>query len=241
MTRLPLAAFGFGDDAGATRLLAVRALTATCMHGAGYAAFTPQDAVNEGSGARPDNATALPAGPFGYIPESLAATQGFHGARATAVPQPRRALEAAEEKALQECTGSVFSQVQEPDQAGAELVSRLFAESQAALDKDARVAGAVQAWSDCMNKAGFPGASPTGLMDQYRRTAAATPTPTPEELAAARADAACTTSSNLAGIWFETLAGYQNQQIASHQQQLTAYQGTFKEYQAKLAKIVADS
>ncbi|MFC8451771.1 hypothetical protein [Kitasatospora sp. NPDC057223] len=242
MLQLPLSAYGSGDEAQANRLLAVRALITRCMHEAGYSAYTREDAVDEGAaGGRTDNSSALPAGAFGYLPESVAATQGFHGARAAAAPKPRRVLAPAEENASLECGRKAFPQVEDPDQAGAELVGRLFGESTAAVDKDARVVAATKAWGDCMSTAGFAGVTPAGLVDTYRRTAAAAPAPAPEELAAARADAACTGSANLAGIWFDVLAGYQKQQIAANQEKLTTYQAKLKDFSAKIAGIVAES
>ncbi len=242
MLQLPLSAYGSGDDAQASRLLAVRALIARCMHDAGYSAFTREDAVDEGAaGGRPDNTSALPAGAFGYLPASVAAIQGFHGARAVAAAKPRRALGEAEQNASLGCGKKAFPQIEDPDRAGSELVSRLFGESTAAVDKDARVAAATKAWGDCMTTAGFAGVTPAGLVDTYRRTAAATPAPAPEELAAAGADAACTGSTNLAGIWFDVLAGYQKQQIAANQEKLTEYQATLKDFSAKISKIVAES
>ncbi|MFI6444860.1 hypothetical protein [Kitasatospora sp. NPDC050543] len=240
MLQLPLSAYGSGDGVGPTRVLAIRALTARCMHDAGYALFTREDAIDEGAGA-PVNASALPAGAFGYLPESVAAGQGFHAARSVAPGRARRPLSGAEDQAAQECVKNAFPQVEVADQGGAELVAKLFGESVAALEKDERVAAATRAWRDCMGAAGFAGVSPSGLVEQYRRSAAATAEPTAQELAAARADAACTTSTNLAGIWFAVLAGYQRQQIAANQERLAAYQQTFKDYAAKMAGIIAGS
>ena len=240
MLQLPLSAYGSGDEGRVARLQAVRALITSCMHGAGYSAYTREDAVDDGAAAgRPDNISALPAGAFGYLPQSVAATQGFHGAQAPVAPKPRRVLAEAEENASLECGRKAFPQIQDPNQAGAQLVNQLFGESSMAVDRDARVVAATKVWGDCMSTAGFAGVTPAGLVEQYRRAAATTPVPAPEELAAAKADAACTTTSNLAGIWFDVLAGYQKQQIAANQEKLAEYQSTMKDYSEKIAKIVA--
>lgn len=237
MLGLPLSAFGLGDEAAAVRLAAMRAVVAGCMRAAGYAEFSREDAVAEG--VRPGDAGALPAGAFGYLPESVAAVQGFHAPAVPAAAAPRRAVTGAEEGALQECVKSSHARLVPPDAGGSELVNRLFGESQAALERDPRVGAAVRSWADCMDRAGFPGVTPAGLVDRYRAKAAATPAPTQEELAAARADAACTTTANLAGIWFTVLAGYQRQLIAAHQEELAAYRDSHREYQAKLAELAA--
>ncbi|MGW4895363.1 hypothetical protein ACWEQL_24290 [Kitasatospora sp. NPDC004240] len=239
MLRLPLSAFGSGDETADVRTAAMRAVITKCMHAAGYTTFTREEAVDEG--ARGDNTTAMPAGAFGYLPESVAAVQGFHSARPAGVARPaRRAITGPEESALQGCVKAAYPQLAPPDQGGSELVDRLFGESQAALERDARVQEAVRSWTDCMAKAGFPGVTPAGLVDRYRAMAAGAPEPTQEELAAARADAACTTGSNLAGVWFTALAGYQEQLIAANQEKLAAYRSSHQEYRAKLAKIVAE-
>ncbi|MER7756428.1 hypothetical protein [Kitasatospora sp. NPDC097643] len=242
MLGLPLSALGSGGSggqAGDVREGATRVLVAKCMHTAGYAAFTQEEAV--GSRGPVDNTTAMPAGAFGYLPESVAAVRGFHGPKPVAVPPPRRVVTGAEESALQECVRSTAARLAPPDQGGSELVGRLFGEAQAALDKDTRVRDAGQAWTGCMAGAGFPDVTPSGLVDRYRATAGTTPDPGPEELAAARADAACTTSTNLAGIWFTALAGYQKQLVAANEQGLAEYRKRYQEYQAQLARIVAEA
>lgn len=170
----------------------------------------------------------------------MAAVQGFHGAPPPAAP-PRRVLEAYEEQAVRTCMDGAFQQINSTDRAGAELLGRLYAASLAALDKDPRVSAATTAWQGCMGAAGFPGVTPQGLVDWYRgRPQAAAEVP-PEEIAAATSDAACTTGTNLAGIWFEVLSGYQKQLIDANQQELTEYQKKAEERDAKLARIVAES
>ncbi|MGW6917545.1 hypothetical protein ACWGB8_27480 [Kitasatospora sp. NPDC054939] len=239
MLQLPLSAFGSDDGAAAERTAAMRVVITRCMHAAGFAAFTRADAVDEGT--RPADVNAMPAGAFGYLPESVAAVQGFHPGRPPAAPgPPRRAITAAEEPALQECVKNSYGELAPAGGGGSELVSRLFGQAQAAVERDARVLEAVRAWTDCMARSGFPGVTPSGLVEQYRARAAATPEPTAEELAAARADASCTTGSNLAGVWFAALTGYQQQLIAANQEKLAEYRDGWKAYRAKLAKIVAE-
>lgn len=238
MMQLPLSAYGSTDGRSAMASQAVRALITDCMHKGGYATFTRDDALNEGP--PPDNTSAMPAGAFGYFPERVAAVQGFHGAPPPAAP-PRRVLEAGEEQAVRTCMDGAFQQINSTDRAGAELLGRLYAASLAALDKDPRVSAATTAWQGCMGAAGFPGVTPQGLVDRYRgRPQAAAEVP-PEEIAAATSDAACTTGTNLAGIWFEVLSGYQKQLIDANQQELTEYQKKAEERDAKLARIVAES
>ncbi|MCX5211834.1 hypothetical protein OG689_21510 [Kitasatospora sp. NBC_00240] len=239
MMQLPLGAYGSTDSRSDMTSQAVRALITKCMHAAGYATFTRDDALNEGK--RPDSATAMPAGAFGYLSESVAATQGFHPAPETSVPPAHRQLEPAEEQAVQKCVEGSFGQLNSPDTAGSELVGRLYGDSLAALAKDTRVSAATTAWQGCMGAAGFAGVTPQGLVDQYHGGPQAPAGPSPEELAAAKADAVCTSGTNLAGIWFEALAGYQKQLVDANQQKLAEYQVKAKDREAKLAKIIAES
>ncbi|MFF1870410.1 hypothetical protein [Kitasatospora herbaricolor] len=240
MMQLPLGAYGTTDSRSEMTSQALRALITKCMHEGGYATFTRDDALNEGK--RPDGATALPAGAFGYLSESVAATQGFHPSPETVAAPARRELEPAEERAVQTCMEAAFAQLNNPDTAGSELVGRLYDESLAVLAKDARVSAATTDWQGCMSAAGFPGVTPQGLVDQYHAGGPQAPAgPSPEELAAAKADAVCTARTNLAGIWFEVLTGYQKQLIEANQQKLTDYQQKVKEREAKLTRIIAES
>ncbi|MBV2152295.1 hypothetical protein [Kitasatospora sp. SUK 42] len=208
-------------------------LVVSCMHRAGFSAFT-------GDGLQaaqpPDNATALPAGPWGYLGAEAAATLGFHPPKRTA-PRPDAAPVGAGEaydNARVDCDRQAAEQLGSPPAAGAELVGRLFDESMKAAAKDARVVAATRAWTVCMTAAGFEAATPDELARKYQTT----PEATPAELAAARADADCTATSNLAGLWFAVLAGYQRQLIDRNAQALTAQQEAVRAQDARLTRLI---
>ncbi|MET8623515.1 hypothetical protein ABZW30_07115 [Kitasatospora sp. NPDC004669] len=234
MTGLPLSAYQADDQTSVKEIQARNVLVVSCMHRAGFAAFS-------GDGLQaaqpPDDATALPAGPWGYLGAQAAATLGFHPPKRTA-PRPNPAPAGAGEaydNARVDCDRQTAERLGSPPAAGGELVSRLFDESIKAAAKDARVVAATKEWTACMSAAGFEATTPEELSRRYQ----ATPEPTPAELAAARADADCTVRSNLAGLWFAALAGYQRQLIDRNAEALAAQKEAVRAQDAKLTQLIA--
>ncbi|WP_329489331.1 hypothetical protein OG618_22475 [Kitasatospora sp. NBC_01246] len=208
-------------------------LVVSCMQRAGFTGFGG-DGLQ--AAQAPDNATALPAGAWGYLGAEAAAVQGFHPPK-RALPRPvAPAAGPAEayDAARVDCDRQAAERIGSPPGPGAELVGRLFDESIGATGRDARVAAATGEWSTCMAAAGFRVDDPAALPERYRAVAEITP----GELATARADADCTARSNLAGIWFAVLAGYQRQQIDRNAQALTAQQEAVRAQDAKLTRLV---
>ncbi|MEV7776489.1 hypothetical protein [Kitasatospora sp. NPDC086791] len=235
MTGLPLSAYRADDRTAVKEIQARNLLVVSCMHRAGFAAFT-------GDGLQPaqppDNATALPAGPWGYLGAQAAATLGFHPPKRT-LPRPNAAPAGSGEAydaARVDCDRQAAERLGSPPATGTDLVARLFDESTAATAKDARVVAATGRWTACMTSAGFPATAPEELPRKYQST----PEATPAELAAARADADCTATSNLAGVWFAALAGYQRQLIDRNAQALTAQQEAVRAQDTKLTRLLAD-
>ncbi|MFI6849732.1 hypothetical protein OG535_23510 [Kitasatospora sp. NBC_00085] len=210
------------------------ALVVSCMRKAGYTAF---DGDGLQAAQAPDNATALPAGAWGYLGTAVAGVQGFHPPKR---PLPRQAGTAAGsgeayDSARVDCDRQAAERIGSPSGPGTELVGRLFDESIAATGRETRVVAATKEWSACMATAGFRTDDPAVLPDRFR----ATPEATPTELATARADADCTGRTNLAGIWFAVLAGYQQQQIDRNAEALTAQRDAVRAQDAKLAQLLA--
>ncbi|MEU6232589.1 hypothetical protein [Kitasatospora sp. NPDC047058] len=209
-------------------------LVVSCMRKAGYTAF---DGDGLQAAQAPDNATALPAGAWGYLGTAVAGVQGFHPPKRNA-PRPTGPAAGSGEaydNTRVDCDRQAAERIGTPPGAGTDLVGRLFDESIGAASRDARVTAATGAWSACMTAAGFRADDPAALPERFRTT----PEITPTELATARADADCTGSSNLAGIWFAVLAGYQQQQIERNAQALAARQEAVRAQDAKLARLLA--
>ncbi|WP_406202494.1 hypothetical protein OH807_24325 [Kitasatospora sp. NBC_01560] len=211
-------------------------LVVSCMRRAGYTAFSG-DGLQ--AARAPDNATALPAGAWGYLGAEAAGVQGFHPPQRS-LPRPTGPAAGSGEAydtTRVDCDRQAAERIGAPPGPGTELVGRLFNESLAAAGRDHRVIAATGQWSACMAAAGFAAADPATLPDRFRAAPAVTPT----ELATARADADCTGRSNLAGIWFAVLAGYQQQQIDRNAQALTAQQEAVRAQDAKLAQLMAET
>ncbi|MFJ3790341.1 hypothetical protein [Kitasatospora sp. NPDC090091] len=204
------------------------------MRRAGYTGFTG-DGLQDAQA--PDDATALPAGGWGYLGQEAAATQGFHPPKRTR-PRPTGPAAGSGEAydaTRVDCDRQAAERIGAPPGAGAELIGRLFDESIGATGRDGRVVTATKEWSVCMAGTGFRADDPAALAERFRSA----PETTPTELATARADADCTARVNLAGIWFAVLAGYQRQQIERNAQALTAHQEAVRAQEAKLAQLLA--
>ncbi|MGW2253568.1 hypothetical protein ACWCXH_25730 [Kitasatospora sp. NPDC001660] len=211
------------------------ALVGSCMRRAGFAAF-------DGDGLQPaeapDNATALPAGAWGYLGAGAAAVQGFHPPRRT-LPRPAAAPAGSGEAydaARVDCDRQAAERIGPPQGPGTDLVDRLFGQSLTATGADARVAAATKDWSACMAATGFAVERPEALPERYRGAAEITPA----ELAAARADLDCTARSSLAALWFTVLAGYQRQLIDRNAEALAARREAVRAQDAKLTALLAD-
>ncbi|MEV8092732.1 hypothetical protein [Kitasatospora sp. NPDC085879] len=79
---------------------------------------------------------------------------------------------------------------------------------------DPRTQAVFRQWSQCMKDAGFDYADPLAALGdpQWRKS----PTPTPQELKVATADAGCRHAHNVVGVWYAVDAGYQQQVIAAN-------------------------
>ncbi|MFJ3220130.1 hypothetical protein ACIPLC_29960 [Kitasatospora sp. NPDC086801] len=234
MNGLPFSAYRADDRIAAKEIQARNALTVSRMHRAGFSAF---DGAGLQPAQPPDDATALPAGAWGYLGAEAAASLGFHPPKRT-LPRPTAAPADAGEAydaARVDCDQQAMERLGSPQGPGAELVGRLFDESLKAVGRDDRVVAATRQWSACMATAGFEAAAPGKLSQRFQGT----PEITGVELATARADADCTARTNLAGLWFAVLAGYQRQLIDRNAQALAAQREAVRAQDAKLTRLIA--
>ncbi|MFD8086882.1 hypothetical protein ACFV4F_34910 [Kitasatospora sp. NPDC059722] len=235
MTGLPLSAYQADDRSAVKEIQARNMLVVSCMRRAGFTAF---DGDGLQAAEAPDNATALPAGAWGYLGADAAAVQGFHPPRRP-LPRPAAAPAGSGEaydNARVDCDRQAAERIGPPQGPGADLVGRLFDTSLKAAGTDARVVAAMKDWSACMGAAGFAADAPEALPERYRGTAEITP----GELAAARADLDCTARSNLAALWFTVLTGYQRQLIDRNAEALTARREAVRAQDEKLTGLLAD-
>ncbi|MFD0348959.1 hypothetical protein ACFQ0M_28745 [Kitasatospora aburaviensis] len=143
------------------------------MRRAGYTGFTG-DGLQ--AARAPDDATALPAGGWGYLGAEAAATQGFHPPKR---PRPTTGPAAGSGEAYDgtrvDCDRQAAERIGAPPGAGAELIGRLFDESIGATGRDGRVVAATKEWSACMTAAGFRADDPAALAERFRGAPETTP------------------------------------------------------------------
>lgn len=207
-------------------------LVVQCMRRRGYGAFT-QSMIQY---AVPDLAQE-PGGPYGWIDGAKARKYGFHTSPADGASfhQAPVRLSADQDRALRSCTAGASSALQ----AGrvidpGSLVNKMAAQAWSLTVGDARVKTATARWSSCMRAHGFRySAPPTG--DQWL---AKSRTASPAEIATASADAACTTSADLAGIFFAVDAGYQRELISLEKAKLVAIGAELRAETARAAAIL---
>jgi len=216
LTQLPLEAYtlAVGPDAGVVDQ-AQAILIARCMAGRGYPDLTAAVIDGQMSGAS-GAATPVVAGAWGYVGRSQAAVSGFHP---EAQGKPLSFSGTGESAAFQGCVPQAQATlVSGPPARGGKLIEQLSAYAVGNTLGDRRVETATGAWATCMKARGQAAADPQSLAQQPWPT----PSATPAEVAAAAADEACTVSSNLAGLYFAVLAGYQRELIADHGPALAA-------------------
>jgi hypothetical protein len=251
----PYAALGQSNNDGLAPNESANTLSGACMTAAGYA--------NSGNvpffvSLGPANLSfGQPWGQWGYLGVADAEQSGFRlqpGSALSALgidaPSPNAnpsSLPAAEQAAIGKCATIVqdFSNAtQNGPLAGIGTLSNDIYND---VLTDAAVKNAMQAWSACMAKNGYSFQQPQAVFFQELRdmsggrrqitvgqtiSAAANQA----QIAAAVADADCTQSTDLAGIYFAVQASYEQQLVNANQQALTA---AVQQYRAMYAKEVS--
>ncbi|MQS16119.1 hypothetical protein F7Q99_28760 [Streptomyces kaniharaensis] len=222
---LPLSAYGTSDKDDDQLFAARKALVVNCMKSRGHPSYLGQNMVWVSGG---DNEARRPAGAWGYIGLTAAKRQGFHPGQSL----PNVAgLTGAEDQDFQACQGAADKEL--PRLAGTSgwtLTQRLFAQSLQQTKADRRVSAARERWSACMTAAGRPAQDPEILAAGPWETAK----PTVDEIAASTAAESCTTSSELAAVYFAVLTGYQRQLVSANATVLVAYR---KQVQAQADQV----
>ena len=255
----PYAVLGAADNDGLAPGDTYDALHTACMNDAGYGQYAAEAPyairTNRGLGF------AQAAGPWGYIGTALAAQQGFlagsegpgggPGGGGPGQPgDPFGNLPAGAQVAAGKCFNIMenFNNAQ-------------FAHSMAIIEtlnnyistdviQDGEFKRATRAWSACMAKNGFSSSDADTFSQQALTTLGLMPPPgqntvgppgaptaaqNSAQIAMAVADANCTLSSDLAGIYFAVQANYEQQFVTANQQALNA---GVREYKAAFAKAL---
>jgi len=198
-------------------------------------------------------------GPWGYLGTVDAHQTGF-------LPTPGRALDelglsgdhpqslsgaglsTAEQDAVEKCSTIKFGFLNDMFNgplAGINAVAQAIATD---MTNDPAVKAATKAWSSCMARNGYDYATPQAAAKAQiaaisggTNSLSANPTISPAvraaEIAAAVSDASCTTSTDLAGIYFAAEASYDQQVVSANQ---TALNTGVQEFRSAYAKELRD-
>jgi hypothetical protein len=258
----PYAGLGAVDNDGLAPGDTYDALHTACMNDAGYGQYASQAqyAIRTNSGFT----FATPYGWQGYIGTALAAQQGFlagtpfapgGGGNATGPGQPGSPF-AGMPAGAQAAGGKCFNILENFNNAQ-------FAHSMAIIEtlnndigndevQDPSIKKAMANWSACMAKEGYRTSNANDFSQQAQVTLGLRPPPGPApatftppgqptaaqnkaQIAMAVADADCTLSSDLSGIYFAVQASYEQQFVTANQQALNA---GVREYKAAFAKAL---
>ena len=247
----PYAALGISSDDGLAPGASQYALTEPCMSAAGYPGITLSDGIvpfriSMAGGL----AFAQPWGGWGYLGAADAQQYGFRVPPGTAltvlgltaVPVSSPSVPAAEQAAGSKC-GTIMQDFATATQDGA-LAGIITLSNDIASDvaHDPAVKNATRAWSACMAKNGYGIGQPQAMWGRELQAMYGPPPVNPSasvsasanraQLAAAVTDAACSQSSDLAGIYFAVQAGYEKQLVTANQQALNA---AVRQYRAAYA------
>jgi hypothetical protein len=222
---LPLASYTPPPEQGQSIVRALGILQAECMKQRGYRGFTPTPVLR--FAATPPGG----GGPFGYVNADYAAQRGFHPPKR---PHEAHELTLTEVRAASACAAQAARNLDPSPRNGGNLLVSLSVKSQQDAVADARVRAATREWAACMKAAGFGADNPESLVQEPWLTP-----PSAREIATAKADAACTKSADLAGIYFAALAGYQRELATPYAKALTAIKKQGQSEVAMAAQIVA--
>jgi hypothetical protein len=253
----PYAALGAADNDGLAPGDTYDALHTACMNDAGYGQY----AADAPYPARTNRGLGFPQafGPWGYVGTVLAAQDGFlAGSGGSSGPGGGISVGGGPVGNLptgaQAAAGKCFNILEAFNNAQ-------FAHSMAIFEtlnnyistdviQDSQFKKADRDWSACMAKNGFssPGAEafwsqaldtvglgPGGGQNPSGPPGAPTAAQNKAQIAMAVADADCTLTSDLAGIYFAVQANYEQQFVSTNQQALNA---GVREYKAAFAKAL---
>jgi hypothetical protein len=256
----PYAGLGAVDNDGLAPGDTYDALHTACMNDAGYGQYAAQApyAIRTNSGFT----FASPYGWQGYIGTALAAQQGFlagsplapgggapggfsPGAPFADMPAGARAAAGKCFNILENFNNAQFAH----SMAIIETLNNDIGNAEVA---DGSIKKAMANWSACMAKNGYRTSNANTFSQQVQVTLGLRPPPGPNpgpvtppgqptaaqnkaQIAMAVADANCTLSSDLAGIYFAVQASYEQQFVSANQQALNA---GVRQYKAAFAKAL---
>jgi hypothetical protein len=247
----PYAALGAATNDGLAPGDTYDALHTACMQDAGYGQY----ASETGYPVRANRGLGFPQayGPWGYVGTALAAEEGFNAPEAGPAGggSPLGNIPAAAQAAAGKCFNILENFNNATLAHYLSIVETLNNYIGADVINDGEFHAAMRNWSACMARQGFhssdaetfsqqaeimlgqrtaPGQNPTGPPGQP------TAAQNRMQIAMAVADANCTLSSDLSGIYFAVQASYEKQFVSANQQALNAGVQAYKAAFAKALK-----
>jgi hypothetical protein len=257
----PYAALGMSSNDGLAPGESQYTLIGPCMSAAGYPGVTVSDfivpmSIAVGGGL----AFTQPWGGWGYLGTAEAQQYGFRfppGAALTSLglggtPPPNQpSVPAAERTAAGKCS-TIIQDFANATQNGALAgINTLNNDIENDVQRDPAVKSATRAWSSCMAKNGYSFSQPQSVFFTEIRTMYSaqgginlsnpvSASANQAQIATAVADAGCTQSSDLAGIYFAVQASYEQQLVTANQQALSTAVSQYRAaYKNELTKLTA--
>jgi hypothetical protein len=255
----PYALLGTSNNDGLAPQESGYALAGACMAAAGF----PNAASNVPMGFRisPGLGISQPWGEWGYLGVAQAEQSGFRPTPGDALAQlgidgpglagPPANLPEAEQTALGKCATIVMKFTDAQGRGSLALIQAIANDITTDVLHHPAVQNASKAWSACMSRNGFTYTDPAGVFraaidDMYGSHGGISPdTPVSAaanqaQIAMAAADANCTQTTDLAGIYFAVQASYEQQLVDANQQALTAAVHRYRiAYQKELKHLAA--
>jgi hypothetical protein len=262
MAFTPYAALGLSNNDGLAPNESSNAITEACMSAAGYPGSGPIAIGVEINAA--GLAFSQPWGAWGYLGLATAEQWGFlqpAGSALTSlgIDNPSsgtnpQSYPAAEQTAINKCqniTSDFSNEVNNGPLAGIQSITNTLYND---VQENAAIKNATKAWSACMARNGYTYPDPeTGFRDEMRSLFGGGPgqgihikiggssvstTQNQAQIAMAVADANCTQSTDLAGIYFAVQASYEQQIVNANQQALSAAVQQYRaDYQQEVRKL----
>ena len=237
----PYVLLGTADNDGLAPNESEVALAGACMTAAGYlnaASYVPM-----GFQIDPGLGVSMAWGEWGYLGVAQAEQSGFRlepgsgllnlGISGPGLTGDPSSLPAAEQAALGKCGTIVTNFTDAQGKGSLALIQSLANDVGTDVQHDQAVRNATRAWSACMSRNGFSYTDPgpvfrAAFQDMYGDTRGISPDTqvsaagNQAQLALATADATCTQSTDLAGIYFAVQTSYEQQLVTANQAALTA-------------------
>jgi len=263
MAFTPYAALGLSNNDGLAPGESTNQLSSACMTAAGYPSSSgavPFSVSLSAAGL----AFSQPWGAWGYLGIADAQQWGFLLPPGSALsslgldlPPPDNnpaSLPAGEQTAIGKCATIVGNFINAVDNGPLAEIQTLTNDIYNDILRNGQVRSATKAWSACMTRNGYTYADPqTAFKDEMRNLfgggqggakhiriggSSVSTTQNQAQIAMAVADANCTQSVDLAGIYFAVQADYEQQIVNANQQALTAAVHQFRaDYQQELSKL----